>query len=85
MDGAGQVRLPPDPGNASRFGSALLLASSGLAHAPARMAQKIVNQTSGHECRRFPVLRLLLFPPFAAHHSSLIIMTSPCLCFSLSV
>lgn len=58
MIGAGQefdFQLPPDPGNASRFGPATLLASSGLAHAPARIAQKIVDQTSGHEIACFPV------------------------------
>lgn len=69
---AGQVRLPPDPGNASRFGPAISLASSGLAHTPTRMAQKIVNQTSGHEIRLLPrVTSTSPFSnslPFLIHH-----------------
>jgi hypothetical protein len=62
--------IPSVPGNASRFGPARVLASSGLAPTPARMAQKIVNQTSDHEIRCFPVLH----PPFSLIPSLLLLI-----------
>lgn len=74
-DDWGPVRLPPDSGNASRFGPSSLLATSGLAHAPTRMAQKIVNQTSGHEIRPvtspvIPFCPLCCYSSILIHHDS---------------
>lgn len=71
--------FPSGPGNASRLGPAPVLALSGLAPTPARIAQKIVNQTSDHEIRCFPVLRLpfSLSPLFAVTHSSTFTMSCP--------